>query len=75
MSNKRLIHAMREGLTEEMRRDSSVFVMGEDVKVGVFGISRGLIDEFGEERIRNTPIAENVIAGAALGAAASREPL
>jgi len=71
MATKRLIHAMREGLIEEMRRDPTVFVMGEDVKIGVFGISRGLVDEFGAERIRNTPISENVIAGAALGAAAS----
>lgn len=71
MATKRLIHAMREGLIEEMRRDPTVFVMGEDVKIGVFGISRGLVDEFGTERIRNTPISENVIAGAALGAAAS----
>lgn len=71
MTTKRMIHAMREGLAEEMRRDSRVFVMGEDVKIGVFGISRGLVDEFGTERIRNTPIAENTIAGSALGAAAA----
>ncbi|HAE41314.1 MAG TPA: alpha-ketoacid dehydrogenase subunit beta [Clostridiales bacterium] len=71
MATKRFIHAMRDGLIEEMRMDPTVFVMGEDVKVGVFGISRGLIDEFGADRIRNTPISENVIAGATLGAAAS----
>jgi acetoin:2,6-dichlorophenolindophenol oxidoreductase subunit beta len=70
MPQKRFIHALREGLTEEMRRDPTVLIMGEDVKIGVFGISRGLIDEFGEARVRNTPIAEGVIAGAALGAAA-----
>jgi acetoin:2,6-dichlorophenolindophenol oxidoreductase subunit beta len=71
MAKKRFIHAMREGLAEEMRRDPTVFVMGEDVKISVFGIERGLADEFGPERIRNTPISEEVITGAALGAAAS----
>ena len=71
MATKRFIHAMREGLREEMLRDETIIVMGEDVKIGVFGISRGLIEEFGDERILNTPISENVIAGAALGAAAS----
>ena len=71
MSQKRFIHAMREALGEEMRRDPAVFVMGEDVKVSVFGIERGLIDEFGPARIRNTPIAEEVITGAAIGAAAN----
>ncbi|MBC8077251.1 MAG: alpha-ketoacid dehydrogenase subunit beta [Chloroflexales bacterium] len=71
MPQKRFIHALREGLIEEMRRDPTVFVMGEDVQIGVFGVSRGLVAEFGEERVRNTPIAEQVIVGAALGAAAS----
>lgn len=71
MAKKRLIHAIREALVEEMRRDATVFVMGEDVWIGVFGVSRGLIDEFGPERIRNTPIAEQVIAGSAVGAAAA----
>jgi pyruvate dehydrogenase E1 component beta subunit len=71
MPKKRLIHALREGLIEEMHRDPSVFVMGEDVEIGVFGVSRGLLDEFGKERVRNTPISEEVITGAAIGAAAS----
>lgn len=71
MSQKRLIHAMREGLAEEMRRDPSIIVLGEDVKIGVFGVSRGLVEEFGTERVRNTPIAEEVISGAAVGAAAA----
>jgi acetoin:2,6-dichlorophenolindophenol oxidoreductase subunit beta len=70
MPQKRFIHALREGLAEEMRRDPTVFVMGEDVEIGVFGVSRGLRDEFGAARVRNTPIAEQVIVGAALGAAA-----
>ena len=71
MPQKRFIHALREALTEEMRRDCTVFVMGEDVKVSVFGVERGLAEEFGPNRIRNTPIAEEVITGAALGAAAN----
>lgn len=58
-------------MAEEMRRDSSVFLMGEDVGVfgGVFGVSAGLYDEFGEERVRDTPISEQAIVGAGLGAA------
>jgi pyruvate dehydrogenase E1 component beta subunit len=71
MPQKRFIHALREALVEEMRRDPTVFVLGEDVKVSVFGIERGLIDEFGPARVRNTPIAEEVIIGATLGAAAN----
>lgn len=46
-----------------MRRDPTVFVMGEDVKVSVFGVERGLFAEFGPERVCNTPIAEEVITG------------
>lgn len=71
MPQKRFIHALREGLAEEMRRDERVFVIGEDVEIGVFGVSRGFKAEFGPSRVRNTPIAEQVIVGAALGAAAS----
>lgn len=71
MAQQRFIHALRAGLIEEMRHDPTVFVMGEDVQIGVFGVSRGLMAEFGLERVRNTPIAEQVIVGAALGAAAS----
>jgi pyruvate dehydrogenase E1 component beta subunit len=63
--------ALREALQEEMRRDPTVFVMGEDVGRfgGIFGVTAGLIDEFGEERVRDTPISEAGIAGAAAGAA------
>jgi pyruvate dehydrogenase E1 component beta subunit len=58
-------------MTEEMRRDTSVFLMGEDVGVfgGVFGVSAGLYEEFGEERVRDTPISEQAIVGAGLGTA------
>jgi len=63
--------AIREALSEAMREDQNVFIMGEDIGVygGAFGVTRGMIEEFGPERIRHTPIAESVIAGAAVGAA------
>ena len=67
--------ALNEALREEMRRDPTVFVMGEDVAIwgggGVFGVTKGLVDEFGPERIRDTPLTEAVIAAAAVGAAAT----
>jgi acetoin:2,6-dichlorophenolindophenol oxidoreductase subunit beta len=63
------MQALTEAMAEEMRRDPSVFVMGEDVKIGAFGQTAGLFNEFGEGRVINTPIAENAITGAAIGAA------
>jgi pyruvate/2-oxoglutarate/acetoin dehydrogenase E1 component len=65
------LEAVREGLSQEMRRDPEVFLMGEDVGVygGAFGVSRGMLEEFGPERVRETPISEAVIAGCATGAA------
>jgi pyruvate dehydrogenase E1 component beta subunit len=63
--------AVREAMSEEMRRDESVFFMGEDIGVynGAFGVSKGMIQEFGEERVRETPIAETGFIGAGVGAA------
>ncbi len=63
--------ALRDALAEEMRRDASVLVMGEDVGVfqGAFKVTEGLLDEFGETRVRDTPISENTIVGAGVGAA------
>ncbi|HZC37336.1 MAG TPA: pyruvate dehydrogenase complex E1 component subunit beta [Sphingomicrobium sp.] len=63
--------ALRDAMAEEMRRDESVFVMGEDVGVfrGAFKVTDGLLDEFGERRVRDTPISENTIVGAGVGAA------
>lgn len=63
--------AVRTALAEEMRRDPTVFLMGEDIGVygGAFAVTLGLLDEFGEERVRDTPISEAAIAGAAIGAA------
>jgi pyruvate dehydrogenase E1 component beta subunit len=63
--------AIREAMVEEMRRDASVFLFGEDVATfgGVWGVSAGMLEEFGEERVRDTPISEAAIIGAGLGAA------
>jgi pyruvate/2-oxoglutarate/acetoin dehydrogenase E1 component len=63
--------AIREALRQEMQRDPHVFLMGEDIGVygGAFGVTLGLLEEFGPERVRDTPISEGVIAGAAAGAA------
>lgn len=63
--------AIREAMVEEMRRDPAVFLMGEDVGTfgGVWGVSQGMLAEFGEERVRDTPISEIAIIGAGLGAA------
>jgi pyruvate/2-oxoglutarate/acetoin dehydrogenase E1 component len=63
--------AIREALREEMVRDERVFLMGEDIAKhgGAFGVTRTLFDQFGPQRVRNTPISENTIVGAATGAA------
>jgi pyruvate/2-oxoglutarate/acetoin dehydrogenase E1 component len=66
--------ALREGIAEEMRSDDGVFLIGEDIGVeggfgGAFGVYLGLVEEFGHERIIDTPISEKAIAGAAVGAA------
>lgn len=63
--------AIRDALREEMLRDERVFVMGEDVAIygGAYGATRGLYEEFGEERVKDTPISEAAIIGAAAGAA------
>jgi pyruvate dehydrogenase E1 component beta subunit len=63
--------AISQALREEMYRDERVFIMGEEVGVwgGTYAVTRGFLDEFGEKRVRDTPIAEGVIVGAAIGAA------
>ncbi|MDH7474776.1 MAG: dehydrogenase E1 component subunit alpha/beta [Anaerolineae bacterium] len=63
--------AIQEALREEMNRDPNVFIMGEDVGLygGAYGATRGLLEEFGAERVRDTPISEATIGGAAVGAA------
>lgn len=74
MENERkltIARAMAEATAQEMRLDEKVFVMGEDIGQlgGVYGNTRGLIEEFGEERVRDTPISETAFIGAAVGAA------
>jgi acetoin:2,6-dichlorophenolindophenol oxidoreductase subunit beta len=71
MSIKTYAQAIKDVLAEEMRRDEKVFVMGEDVaeQGGIFGCTRGLVDEFGKKRVRNTPISEAGFMGAGVGAA------
>lgn len=63
--------ALSEALWEEMERDSKVFVMGEEVGVwgGTYAVTKGFLDHFGPERVRDTPISEAVIVGAGVGAA------
>lgn len=65
------IDAIRLAMKEEMERDENVFVLGEDVGVkgGVFTTTKGLMDQFGELRVMDTPLAESAIAGVAIGAA------
>jgi pyruvate dehydrogenase E1 component beta subunit len=66
-----MAQAISEATAQELRRDPSVFVMGEDIGEygGIFGATSGLLDEFGKERIIDTPISESAFMGAALGAA------
>ena len=64
------IRAMYEGLREAMLEDSAVTVIGEDVDRSIIGATKGLIEEFGENRVRNTPISEATFTGACIGAAA-----
>ncbi|HEX6031845.1 MAG TPA: alpha-ketoacid dehydrogenase subunit beta [Tepidiformaceae bacterium] len=67
----RMRDALREALREEMIRDDRVFLMGEDIAAygGSYAVTKGLQEEFGEERVRDTPISESVIVGAGVGAA------
>lgn len=65
--------ALNEALRQEMQRDPNIYVAGEDVGVygGIFGVTAGLLQEFGEKRVRDTPITESAIIGLAVGAAAA----
>ncbi|MFP6570096.1 MAG: pyruvate dehydrogenase complex E1 component subunit beta [Dehalococcoidia bacterium] len=64
------VNAINEALQEEMERDESVFIMGEDIKRSIYGATMGLLEEFGEKRVLDTPLSENAFFGAAVGAAA-----
>jgi pyruvate dehydrogenase E1 component beta subunit len=67
----RMREALNQAMREEMKRDETVMIMGEDVAVfqGAFKVTEGLLDEFGEKRVRDTPISENTIVGVGVGAA------
>jgi pyruvate dehydrogenase E1 component beta subunit len=71
MAEMRYREALREALRGEMRRDERVLLMGEDIGVfgGAFKVTEGLLEEFGEARVRDTPISENTIVGVGVGAA------
>jgi pyruvate/2-oxoglutarate/acetoin dehydrogenase E1 component len=73
MPEIRYVKAIAEALAEEMTRDERVIVLGEDVGApgGTFGATKGLYQQFGKERVRDTPISETAIVGAAIGAAAN----
>lgn len=75
MSKRQIYYsdAVREALSEEMERDESVYIIGEDVGVwgNLYGCSRGLLEKFGKERVKDAPISEAAIAGCGIGSAAS----
>jgi pyruvate dehydrogenase E1 component beta subunit len=71
MAKMRLIQAVNQALHEEMARDPRVILFGEDVKISLFGDTRGLQERFGAERVRDTPISEVAMTGMAAGAAAA----
>src|SRR5438132_9835816 len=70
MSLTTYVEAIRQGIWEEMEKDESVFVLGEDIGIygGAFKVTAGMLDHFGERRVVDTPISESAIVGAAIGA-------
>jgi pyruvate/2-oxoglutarate/acetoin dehydrogenase E1 component len=72
MPEQTYLEAIRAGLHEEMSRDASVYLFGEDVALGgPFGVTHGLVEAFGKNRVVNTPISEGTVMGLAIGAALS----
>ncbi len=71
MARMRFIQAINAALHEELARDDKVIVIGEDVEASIFGDTRGLLEAFGPDRVRNTPISEATLTGMAVGAAAN----
>src|SRR6201995_837840 len=71
MAQATYLEAIRQGISEEMERDPTVFCIGEDIGIygGAFKVTEGFIDHFGAKRVIDTPIAESAIVGAAFGAA------
>ncbi len=70
MPEMMVMQALNQAIAEEMRRDPKVFLMGEDVRASVYGASAGLSNEFGPDRVIDTPLSENGFFGAAIGASA-----
>jgi pyruvate dehydrogenase E1 component beta subunit len=68
MAQTVFIEAINQAITEEMRRDENVFIMGEDIRRAVYGATADLLGEFGEKRVLDTPLSENGFFGAAIGA-------
>ncbi len=75
MARRRFIQAINDALFEEMERDPRIILFGEDVKISMFGDTKGLSARFGPSRVRNTPISEETIGGMAVGAAAAGYPV
>ena len=71
MARVRLIQAIHDAVVEEMARDPKVIVYGEDVELSIVGDLRGVHEQFGHDRIRNTPICETTLTGMAVGLAAA----
>lgn len=69
MSKSTYLEALKKALYEEMYRDESVIAYGEDITRYGFGVNKGLVEKFGKDRVRNTPISEGAIIGTAVGAA------
>ena len=71
MPNMTFAQALNDAHKVEMERDSNIYVAGEDVGIygGIFGVTAGLLDQFGEKRVKDTPITESAIIGTAVGAA------
>src|SRR5947208_12585726 len=70
MPQQTYLEAIRSGLHEEMSRDPSVYLFGEDIALGgPFGVTNGLAEAFGKNRVVNTPISEGTVTGLAIGAA------
>jgi hypothetical protein len=67
MSQMVFIEAINQAIAEEMRRDESVYIMGEDIRRAVYGATADLLGEFGEKRVLDTPLSENGFFGAAIG--------
>jgi pyruvate dehydrogenase E1 component beta subunit len=71
MATMRLVEAVNQALREEMTRDEHVIILGEDISMSTFGDTRGLIQAYGPDRVRDTPISETILTAATVGAAAT----